>query len=604
VTLEALFPDRPEEAYGQLAHHYFEAEPGDGENKALEYAMRAGARDMALSAYAEATRFYHMALAALERQEPVAEASRVTLLLALGEAHMKAGDVPQATETFQRAAECAKAQGSPEALARAALGFAEASWRPGFPGGSAIRLLQEVLGVLGEEDSALKARVLGALTRALIYTGSLEQAMVIGQQAVHMARRVGDPSTLADTLRASLSAWWRPENIAEKLAAATEVIQLSEAVGDRDMALEASSWRLFDLMELGDIQAVEAQLAAQTRQAEELRQPFYQYMSISFRAMWAICAGRFAEGERLAQQALALGQHLPGQDTAGLFSLQMFTLRREQGRLQEVAQVVRHAIQTSPPGAVWRPGLAVIYSELGLTREARVEFEHLAADNFTTIPQDALWVACMVYLAEVCTFLGDARRAATLYQCFTPYEGYNILVGPTAVFYGAAARYLGMLAATMSHWENAQRHFEDALAMNARIGVRPWLAHTQYQYAIMLLARSQPGDQEKAMSLLDEALITARELGMRALEERLIARFEQRPAPAPTTLGLLDDLCPREVEVLHLLAAGKSNRDIADALCISLSTVASHVRHILTKTGCANRTEVAAYALRQGLTEH
>jgi DNA-binding NarL/FixJ family response regulator len=140
--------------------------------------------------------------------------------------------------------------------------------------------------------------------------------------------------------------------------------------------------------------------------------------------------------------------------------------------------------------------------------------------------------------------------------------------------------------------------------MNAQMGARPWLAHTQYQYAIMLLARSQPGDREKAVSLLDEALIAARELGMRALEERLMACLEQRPVPALTALGLLDDLSPREVEVLRLLAAGKSNRDIADALCISLSTVASHVRHILTKTGCANRTEAAAYALRQGLTEH
>jgi DNA-binding CsgD family transcriptional regulator len=245
----------------------------------------------------------------------------------------------------------------------------------------------------------------------------------------------------------------------------------------------------------------------------------------------------------------------------------------------------------------------VIYSELELTREARMEFEHLAADNFTTIPQDALWVACMVYLAEVCAFLGDARRAAALYQCLTPYEGYNIVVGPTAVSYGAAARYLGMLAATMSHWEDAQRYFEDALALNARMGARPWLAHTQYQYAVMLLARSQPGDREKAVSLLGEALITARELGMRVLEERMSARLEQRPGPAPITLDLLDDLSQREVEVLRLLAAGKSNRDIADVLCISLSTVASHVRHILTKTACANRTEAAAYALRHGLAE-
>jgi DNA-binding NarL/FixJ family response regulator len=68
-------------------------------------------------------------------------------------------------------------------------------------------------------------------------------------------------------------------------------------------------------------------------------------------------------------------------------------------------------------------------------------------------------------------------------------------------------------------------------------------------------------------------------------------------------LDLVDNLSQREVEVLRLLAAGKSNREIADTLYISPSTVASHVRHILTKTGCTNRTEAAAYALRHGLTE-
>ena len=59
--------------------------------------------------------------------------------------------------------------------------------------------------------------------------------------------------------------------------------------------------------------------------------------------------------------------------------------------------------------------------------------------------------------------------------------------------------------------------------MNAHMGARPWLAHTQYQYATMLLAREQSGDSEKARELLKAALITARELGMRALEERVTA---------------------------------------------------------------------------------
>jgi DNA-binding NarL/FixJ family response regulator len=118
----------------------------------------------------------------------------------------------------------------------------------------------------------------------------------------------------------------------------------------------------------------------------------------------------------------------------------------------------------------------------------------------------------------------------------------------------------------------------------------------------MLLARSQPGDDDKATVLLDAALRTARDLSMRALEERLTARLGQTVTPLPPAVpSSLDDLSQREVEVLRLLAAGRSNRDIADALYISLNTVATHVRNILTKTGTANRTEAAAYAMRHGL---
>jgi DNA-binding CsgD family transcriptional regulator len=281
--------------------------------------------------------------------------------------------------------------------------------------------------------------------------------------------------------------------------------------------------------------------------------------------------------------------------------MQMFALRREQGRLQELAPVIRHFVQQHGVASTWRPGLALIYCELGREREARVAFEQLAARDFADVPHDSLWLTCMAYLAEVCAFLGDAHRAATLYRLLLPYNGYTVVVGGSHVCYGAATRYLGMLATTMERWEDAAQHFEDALAMNARMGARPWLAHTQYQYAVMFLARNQPGDRDTAMALLDEALATARALGMRALEGRITLYIELRPASVPAAPEVLDDLSQREVEVLHLLAAGKSNREIADTLCISLNTVATHVRSILTKTGTANRTEAAAYALRRGL---
>ena len=59
--------------------------------------------------------------------------------------------------------------------------------------------------------------------------------------------------------------------------------------------------------------------------------------------------------------------------------------------------------------------------------------------------------------------------------------------------------------------------------MNTRMGALPYLAMTQEHYAHMLLTRRQPGDREKAIELLDKALVTARQLGMKLVVERVQA---------------------------------------------------------------------------------
>ena len=239
-------------------------------------------------------------------------------------------------------------------------------------------------------------------------------------------------------------------------------------------------------------------------------------------------------------------------------------------------------------------------------QEARVEFEHLAQHDFTDLPRDGLWVTCITYLAEVCTFLQDTARAATLYHLLRPYAGRNVIVGGSVACYGAASRYLGMLAATMARWDEAEQHFQEALAMNTRTGARPWLAHTQHDYAAMLLARGQARGPYTGHDTVGGSP------GHGARTRHACPRSTPHgppesadPTPPATALpnqwASPDGLSQREVEVLRLVAAGKSNREIADALCISLNTVATHVRNILTKTGTANRTEAAAYALRHGL---
>ena len=165
----------------------------------------------------------------------------------------------------------------------------------------------------------------------------------------------------------------------------------------------------------------------------------------------------------------------------------------------------------------------------------------------------------------------------------------------------SADRLLGLLSQTMGAFNQTQEHFEDALAFSRKAGYRPELAWICHDYGDTLLQRRGPGDDAKADALLAESLSICQELVMRPLMERVAALQERaayqpaKPPPYP------DGLSQREVEVLRLITAGKTDREIADELVISSGTVNNHVRNILNKTAVANRTEAATYASRFGL---
>jgi DNA-binding CsgD family transcriptional regulator/pimeloyl-ACP methyl ester carboxylesterase len=85
------------------------------------------------------------------------------------------------------------------------------------------------------------------------------------------------------------------------------------------------------------------------------------------------------------------------------------------------------------------------------------------------------------------------------------------------------------------------------------------------------------------------------------LIESWLAQQEELPRKGSEPPTASDRLSVREIEVLRLLAAGRSNQQIADELVISLNTVRRHVSNVFDKTGCANRTEAAGYARDHGL---
>jgi DNA-binding CsgD family transcriptional regulator len=210
-----------------------------------------------------------------------------------------------------------------------------------------------------------------------------------------------------------------------------------------------------------------------------------------------------------------------------------------------------------------------------------------------------LWVASLSYLADACALVGDDELAEALYPELAPLAGGNIAIGHGVACYGAADRYLGLLAATLGDHELAVEHFERALAINRKMGAVTWVAHTLYAYGRTLRMRARSGDSERASELLSEAAVVAQRIGM----PTLLARAQALGARAGSGHQPPDELSWREVEILRLVAAGKSNREIGEELYISGHTVANHVRSILRKTGAANRTEAAGYAYRRGLVE-
>jgi tetratricopeptide (TPR) repeat protein len=470
-------------------------------------------------AHEEAALHYQRALQSLISTQPRDAARRCELLLALGSAQMKAGDAPQARSTFLQAAHIAQSAEAPALLTRAALEFEKIGVEVGKVDQVLVILLEDTLHVLGEADSAERARVLARLALELSYAGtSTARRATLSQQAVTMARRVGDPTALAAALHTRLLDLWGPGALQERLDTTTEMIQWAEATGDRERQMRGRVERLADLLELGEIRQVDLELEAYLSLAQTLRQPRYLWYGQLMRTTRALMEGQFVEGERLAQQALHLGQRVQPETARQFFSVQSFWLYREQGRLPALLPAVQRLVAQYPAVPAWRSALALIYCDLEQAEAARGEFARLAAQDFRDLPYINSWLMNIAMLAEVCACLNDSLHAVTLYDLLLPYATHNVVIGGDAVgCHGAVARLLGLLATTLQRWELAVQHFAAALSMHQRLGARPFVARTQYAYAAMLVARNAPGDAAQAQALLTLARRTAQELQMQGL---------------------------------------------------------------------------------------
>jgi tetratricopeptide (TPR) repeat protein len=520
-VLERLYERNPEPHVAELAHHFFEAAPGGDVGKAVQYGSLAGDRTIRLLAFEEAVRLYRMALQALELEEPPDEELRCKLLLALGDSQTRAGDRAAAKSTFLEAAALSRKLARSDHLARAALGYGgRFVWEADRGDANLVPLLEEALSVVPDEQGALRARLLARLAGGPLRDEVVrDRREALSREAVEIARELGDETTLAWVLDGRHAAVWWPENIDERLAIAGELIRVATAAGDKERVFQGHHYRWIALLEKGDMPATYAELEAQTHLAEELRQPAQLAYVSACRGTLAALEGKLEEAEELARQTFDLARGAYGSMADVWHAIQLYAVRRAQGRLDEVEELVARSAEEFPTYGVFRCILAHVEAELGREGEVRELFRSLADEDFVFAPPEE-WVYGASLLADVAVFLGDVERASRLYELLLPYAGRTGVSAPDDCS-GAVSRSLGVLAAALGRVDDATRHFEEALATNARMRARPWLAETQHDYARMLLRRDGPGDRERARTLLDEALATARALGMAGLERKV-----------------------------------------------------------------------------------
>jgi hypothetical protein len=442
---------------------------------------------MAMLAYEDAVEHYEAALRTLGQGD---ERERCKLLLRLGAAQRESVLVSDARQTFASAAELARGRW-PELLAAAALGYVGAGlggvwwYAYGQADPTLIELLREALAALGPDAPSLRAQVLARLATELYFSPARDEATALSREAAEIARGLGDGQTLIRALTALHIALWVPAGLVERAQIADELVELAERLGHPELEMSGRAWRLTDSLELGDIDAVDAEIDACARIAEDRPHPVHAWYATLFRASRALVDGRFDDAERLAAAAHAAGAIEPVQNADQAFALQTFALRCEQGRLPELLEAVEAMVEAHPAVVAWRCAYAYVLAEAGDDAAARSALDQLAADRFGAIPTDSSWLGSLAVLARACEATGHAVHAPALYELLLPYARHIVVAGFGLASFGTVAHHLGLLAATMGRADDARAHFEDALAMADAMRARPWRARTERALALL-----------------------------------------------------------------------------------------------------------------------
>lgn len=570
-----------------LVRHYAASSAVGGRDKAIYYGRRAAAQARQTAAYDQGISVLRTVLHAV----PGTGRDQVDLAIDLVDLLQRSGHHLESLAVGRDAFDAALAMGDVGRQAEVALQCERVNHLAGGGGPEVAEMLGAVLAQIGDGDQRTSVRLRSALGRARCLAG--DDAAGLIESALSDARELGDEEALALAIEVSFLGSQPPE---VHLSRTYELERLTTSLRDPWAGMWATANRVRVLLVMGRLAEAAEELRGYRDVAYRHRLFLCQFMSCVLQAVLHLAGGRFEDAESAAEEAEAIGLGDEGLSRTGVYGLLMFSIRREQGRLEEMRPVLSLLAETGQRAGVWTPGAALAAAELGLLDEARASFDAVAPGRFSQIPRDHVWPAALTFLAEAALLLDEREGAAVLLDELAPYGGQTLMVGFTTSF-GPTDRLRSALSELVGQRSDADRLIGAARDLAVQAGSPVWQARVEHTQSWILARR---GDAAGAATHHRAARALGDPLGMRSVVAAPAVAVGVAPPP-PDATAPPGGLSPREGDVLGLIAEGCTNREIAARLRISPNTAANHVRAILQKTACANRAEAAAYCVRLGL---
>jgi len=616
AALKMLYSDSLDQHVEEIAHHLVNSGSLADAEDVVAHARAAGDRAVAVFAWRQAARYFESAVNAAESSECFSARDRAQLHYWAGFAYYRDLDVGPALEHYGKAVEGFQETGDAGALARALTDqtrcrITQASVAYGTL--TDLQPLEDVLDRLGESDLRQRASLLGVMSEAYWTARQTDKAEAVGRQAIGIAEQLGDDELYVFCSSGLALAFIQSLRIDRALEVWKSSLKHAESGAD----IWAQGWPLaripLALTWLGKLDEAEA---AARRGCEVMResQDWAEYsLCMASPVLASVAKGDFQAAEAQARDGLRAMDRSRYPWGAAIFLPALASSRSMRGASKEAEDALDILVA---PGRVFEEvgpavqGIVWLYRQLILARSGALagSREQVASQIGALIGQarsDVNSLAAFGAVIEIADLLDAPALVDVPYQALTRAVGGGVVFTSGWVF--LVRRLLGVGDALCRRWDRAEEHFRQAIEEASQAGARQELARTQLDFSRMLAGRGGRGDRDRATELLNESNGAFVQLGMAPfigqaaqltrLLRGLVPSAAGRRSPYP------DRLSEREVEVLKLVARGRSYQQIADELILSVKTVARHISNIFDKTGAENRSAATAYAFEKGLAD-